>query len=149
MPDRELPSAFFRVMRLHQLVSERVEMALQPEGFTAHQYTVLSLIRRFAPVSSAEIARKLRVTAQSAGESIKTLEERQLVARTPLSEDRRSHALNVTTQGRRALARADKLILEAETLFFGTLSAAERAAFDKTIQRLRFPDSRPDAQDAA
>lgn len=149
MPDRDLPSAFFRVMRLHQLVAASVEAALQPEGFTAHQYTVLSLIRRFAPVSSAEIARKLRVTAQSAGESIKTLEERRLVTRSPLSEDRRSHALSVSTQGRRALARADKLIVEAEKRFFGSLSAAERAAFDKTIHRLRFPEGTPDAQDAA
>jgi DNA-binding MarR family transcriptional regulator len=143
VPDQNLPHAFFRVLRLHQRVSACIETALESVAMTAHQYTVLSLIRTHAPVSSAEIARKLGITAQSAGESIKSLEVRDLVVRKLLPEDRRSHALGVTPQGRRALSRADKLVLAAEDRFFADLSAAERAAFEETIQRLRLAQREP------
>jgi DNA-binding MarR family transcriptional regulator len=139
MPEKNLPSTFYRVLRLHQLVGSVIETALQPAGLSANQYTVLSLIRIHAPVSSAEIARKLSVTAQSAGESIKALEARELVVRTLVPENRRTHALDVTTQGRRALTRADKLVLAAEDRFFADLSTQERTAFEDTIQRLRRP----------
>jgi len=54
-------------------------------------------------------------------------------------ENRRTHALDVTTQGRRALTRADKLVLAAEDRFFAYLSVQERAVFEDTIQRLRHP----------
>jgi DNA-binding MarR family transcriptional regulator len=148
MPEKDLPHAFYRVLRLHQLVGARIESALESVAMTAHQYTVLSLIRRHAPVSSAEIARKLGITAQSAGESIKSLEVRDLVVRKLLPEDRRSHALGVTPQGRRALTRADKLVLAAEDDFFAHLSTAERSAFEDTIQRLRFPRQEASAVDA-
>jgi DNA-binding MarR family transcriptional regulator len=139
MPHQDLPRVFYRVLRLHQAVSTRIEAALASVKLTANQYTVLSLIRRHAPVSSAEIARMLGITAQSAGECIKALEARDLVARNPLPENRRAHALSVTSAGGRALARSDKLVLAAEADFVAHLTPAERVAFEETIQRLRYP----------
>jgi len=149
MPDQDLPHAFYRVLRLYQLVGASLEAALESVAMTAHQYTVLSLIRMHSPVSSAEIARKLGITAQSAGETIKSLEARELVKRTLLPENRRTHALGLTPQGRRALTRADKLVLAAEVRFFARLSDAERKAFDGAIQRLRHPDGANPARDTA
>jgi len=141
MPDEHLPSTFYRVLRLHQKVAQRIEVALQPSGLTAHQYTVLSLIRRLSPVSSAEIARKLQITAQSVGETIKTLEAKELITRALVPENRRTHALRVTLEGKRALTRADKLVFAAEDAFFAHLPAGERQAFEATVRRLRHPDT--------
>jgi len=141
MSDNNLPTAFYRMLRLHQRVVLSMEAALQPSGLTMHQYTVLSMIRRFAPVSSAEIARKLLISAQSAGETIKSLEARELIARTVLPENRRTHALGTTAEGKRALARADKLVFAAEEAFFANLSPGELQAFERTIRRLRNPEA--------
>lgn len=141
MQQENLPRTFYRVLRLHQMVASHVESAVQPAGLTAHQYTVLSLIRRYAPVSSAEVARKLLVSAQSAGESIKTLEARRLLIRSAIPDNRRTHALSLTPEGAKTLSLADSLILNAEDKFFMHLSIKERELFEQLIQRLRHQES--------
>lgn len=132
------PRTFYQVLRLHQLIAAHLDVALAPAGFTASQYTVLSLVRNHGPVSSADLARRLGISAQSVGETVKALEARLLVSRRTVPGNRRTHALTLTPQGKRALGRADGLVLAAENAFFSKVSTAERAALEDTIRRLRF-----------
>jgi DNA-binding MarR family transcriptional regulator len=137
MPTHQSPRTFYLVMRLHQLVSECLEEALVPVGLTASQYTVLSLVRRHAPITSAELARRLRISAQSTGESVKALETKLLIERYGIEENKRVLVLKLTAQGRRLLTRAGKLVAEAEDRFFGALEPAERESLEAAVVRLR------------
>lgn len=131
------PRAFYQVLRLHQLVSTCLEDSLAASSLTAAQYTMLSLVRRFGPTTSAQLARRLQVSAQSAGEMLKSLEVRGLVQRSESETNRRIVLLSLTTAGRRLAERADTLVAAAEQRFFAVLSDRERTGLDRTIQRLR------------
>lgn len=131
------PRAFYQVLRLHQLVSACLEEALRPAELTGGQYTMLSLVRRLGPTTSAQLARWLRVSAQSAGEMLKALEARGLVQRGTSDTNRRIVLLSLTPAGRRLAQRADGLVAEAEERFFSVLRTRERSGFDQTVQRLR------------
>ena len=65
--------AFFYVQQVEQLARRRIDQCLQSEGITAGQYLVLNLIVHHEPVSSADLARRANMTAQSMGEFIKAL----------------------------------------------------------------------------
>ena len=131
------PRAFYLVNRLHQLVAERLEEALVPFEITASQYTVLSVLSRHAPLTSAELARRLRISAQSTGESVKALEAKALLTRYSIEENRRVLVLKLTAQGQRLLKRAHALVAEVEADFFGVLAAAERQHFEAAMIKLR------------
>jgi len=131
------PRAFYQVLRLHQLVSTCLDESLGPAALTGGQYTMLSLVRRLGPTTSAQLARWLRVSAQSAGEMLKALEARGLVQRSASDTNKRIVLLSLTPAGRRLAQRADDLVAAAEERFFSVLSARDRSGFDQTIQRLR------------
>ena len=142
MPNHSSPRSFYLVMRLHQLVGERLEEALEPIGLTASQFTMLSLVRRYSPITSAELARRLRIAAQSTGESVKALEAKMLIERYGIEENKRVLVLKLTAQGQRLLTRASKLVDEAENRFFETLKSSERENFEAAIDRLRSKSAR-------
>lgn len=131
------PRAFYQVLRLHQLVSVRLEEVLGPANLTATQYTMLSLVRRLQPVTSAQLARWLQVSAQSAGETLKGLEGRSLLQRGACDSNKRIVLLSLTPLGTRTVAHADELVSAAEEAFFAVLGARERSSFDRAVQRLR------------
>ncbi len=131
------PRAFYQVLRLHQLVAACLDTSLAPESLTAAQYTMLSLVRRLGPTTSAQLARWLQVSAQSTGETMKSLEARGWVERGASETNKRIVLLSLTPAGKRVVQRADQLVTAAEERFFAALSPREREAFDRTIQRLR------------
>lgn len=131
------PRAFYQVLRLHQLVSTCLDGALAPVALTGAQYTMLSQVRRRGPTTSAQLARWLRVSAQSAGEMLKALEARGLVQRGESDTNKRIVLMSLTAAGGRLAKRADALVSQAETQFFSALSATDLSGFDEAIQRLR------------
>lgn len=131
------PRAFYQVLRLHQLVTDRMHEALAGTALTASQYTLLSLVRRLSPAIPAQLARWLRVSPQSVGEMLKVLEAQGLVKRGESAVNRRVVPMTLTPRGRRVLASTDALIAAAEERFFATLRVRERALLDRSVQRLR------------
>lgn len=140
------PRAFYQVLRLHQLVSTCLDECLTPAALTGAQYTMLSLVRRLGPTTSAQLARRLRVSAQSAGEMLKSLEARGLVQRSQSETNKRIVLMSLTPAGARLAQRADELVAQAEERFFSVLSARDRSGFDKTIQHLRHAADPPHDQ---
>lgn len=131
------PRAFYQILRLHQLVSNCLDEALQPAGLTAHQYTVLSLVRNMAPTTSALVARRLQISAQSTGETLKALEARGMVARGESPENRRLVLFTLTPEGKRLALRADRLVASAEAAFFECIDGHALQSLQDSIQRIR------------
>lgn len=131
------PRTFYRIMRLHQLVTTTLDEALEPLAITSRQYTVLAMIRRTAPVTSADLARRLGISAQSMGESHGVLERKGFISRSPSPANKRQILLVLTPEGKKVLQKADRLTDRAEQAFLKSLSPDDLAQFEHTIGQLR------------
>lgn len=129
--------AFFYVQQVEQLVRRRIDECLQPDGITAGQYMVMNLIVHHEPVSSAELARRANMTAQSMGEFIKSLEAKQFVTRLTDPNNRRVMQVSLTPGGRKLLVRCEANVDQAERDFFNTLNGEEVAQLRFLLSRVR------------
>jgi DNA-binding MarR family transcriptional regulator len=88
----ELQSAISLLVR--RLKAERL-----PGELTAPEQTALSRLQRFGPATSAELARAERMTPQSMGSTLGSLEARGLVERSRDPHDGRRILLAATAEG--------------------------------------------------
>src|ERR1700730_1147124 len=112
------------LVRQAQLATyQQLDQALRAFGLTPAQYTALAILsRRGESLSSAELARRLRLTPQSANAVVGTLDPQQLVRRSEEGENRGARALQLTPKGRALRARCDAEVVRFERAFFGELS---------------------------
>ena len=129
--------AFFYVQQIEQLVRWRLDECLQPDGITAGQYMVMNLIIHHEPVSSAELARRANMTAQSMGEFIKNLESKQFITRTTDPTNRRVIKVSLTPEGRNLMVRCESKVDQAERDFFDCLNGEEIAQMRFLLSRVR------------
>ncbi|PKO26628.1 MAG: hypothetical protein CVU36_23600 [Betaproteobacteria bacterium HGW-Betaproteobacteria-9] len=131
------PRTFFQVMQVELLVRRRIETCLQAEKLTPGQYSALNLLGLREPASSAEMSRRLGISAQSMGEQIKLLEAKGLVERHVSSDNRRVAFIRRTDLGKAVLARCEKLVDKTEKEFFSPLMMSELSALKATLDKLR------------
>lgn len=128
---------FFYIQQVEQLVNQCVEDVLKPHGITPGQYMVLSLVAHHEPVSSAELARIVRKTAQYMGEYVKALEAQGWIERRDDPGNRRVLLVSTSAQGRALLMRCEAAIDETEQEFFNSLEPEEKATLRYMLARLR------------
>ncbi|HEY5274594.1 MAG TPA: MarR family transcriptional regulator [Acidimicrobiales bacterium] len=110
-------------------VAAYVEGALDECGLTPPQYRMLVAIAH-GPISSAELAKRIGVTAPSVTSMVRGLERRGAVSRTASVEDQRRMWLNVTPEGAKLLEDAEsntRARLEAIAAEFDDQSQADAA----------------------
>lgn len=129
--------AFFYVQQVEQLARRRIDECLQHESITAGQYMVMSVIVHQEPVSSADLARRANMTAQSMGEFIKALEAKGFIERRNDEQNRRVILVSSTPTGRKVLAASEARVDEAERTFFACLGAEELASLRMMLSRVR------------
>jgi DNA-binding MarR family transcriptional regulator len=88
-------------------VAAYVEGALEECGLTSRQYRMLVAIAH-GPLSSAELAKRIGVTAPSVTSMVQGLVQRGAVSRTASARDQRRMWLNVTPEGVRLLEEAER-----------------------------------------
>jgi DNA-binding MarR family transcriptional regulator len=128
---------FFYIQQVEQLVQQCLEEVLQPNGLTAGQYLVMSLVAHYEPLSSAELSRLARKTAQSMGEFVKSLEYKGLLERRDDPSNRRVLLISTTAQGRSVLLRCEVAVDHAERNFFSCLQPEELAILRHALGRIR------------
>lgn len=129
--------AFFYLQQVEQLARRRVDSCLEGDVITAGQYMVLNLIVHHQPISSADLARRANMTAQSMGEFIKVLEQKGLVAKRSDKVNRRINQITATPEGLKVLVQAEARIDQAEHEFFDCLSREELAQLRVLLSRVR------------
>ncbi|NLY65905.1 MAG: MarR family transcriptional regulator [Alcaligenaceae bacterium] len=127
---------FFYIHQLEQLVRLQLESTLNPLGITAGQYMILSLISHHEPISSAELSRLVRITAQSMGEFIKYLERKNWILRREDPGNKRVLLIETTVEGRVLLRQCEQEVGNLERDFFKSVSAQELSLFEETLKRL-------------
>lgn len=130
MTDRSKgPRVFYLFLRHYQKIAGILEAELRGNGLTPGQYTVLSALKRFEPCTSAEIARKEKMTAQSMGEKLAALEKKGLVERNHLGKNRRDLMVSRTDKGIQIQKECDAKVLAAEQEYISCISVEEREHF--------------------
>jgi DNA-binding MarR family transcriptional regulator len=109
---------------------------LAPVDIRPAQYSVLVVIDRNPGLTQAELGRALAIKRANLVGMLNELERRKLARRVAAPADRRSHALHLTANGRRMLARFHRLALEHEKRASRTLDADEKRVLLELLARV-------------
>lgn len=113
-----------------------MDRALQPAGVTTRQFQVLDLVGTEPGVSSADLARRSEVTAQTMKDVVRNLERAGLVERDPHPTHGRILTLRLTPRGHARRRRCTELAADVERQMLAELSADERDTLLVSLRRI-------------
>ncbi|MFF0630727.1 MarR family winged helix-turn-helix transcriptional regulator [Streptomyces sp. NPDC004296] len=122
--------------QLSHAMVPRLERALRPLDLTLAQYNALVLAALVPGISSAELARRSNITAQSMGAAVNDLIRRGLLERRAHPTNRRVMQLHITDEGRELAERSQGLMAAVDAEAVSVLSPEEHAAARALLRRL-------------
>src|ERR1700744_4011452 len=128
MPGSAAPMLLYLVKQVELAARARLDDIFRPIGLTALQYTALTVLERPTDMSSAQLARRSFVTAQSMADMITALEGRALIERHRDRSDRRRLGVSLTAEGRALLDRYRPEVAALERAMLAGLPEPEVAA---------------------
>lgn len=150
MPDRPAVTPariWFRFLRLHQRGHAAMSQRLRNVGLSVAQFDLLSTLTEAEGITQRDLAERLYVTKGNVSGLVDRLVEAGMVDRRAIPGDRRSYALHLTEEGRKAALAG----METQRLFVnetvGKLPLADLDVLDSVISRWRetFKALEPDA----
>jgi MarR family 2-MHQ and catechol resistance regulon transcriptional repressor len=120
-------------------LQSRLEAGLRAEGFTATQFGILEALLHLGPLEPCELGPKLLTSRPNVVLLVDQLEERGLVRRKPVKNDRRRVRIELTAAGRRAIHRAFQRHARRVAQEFSALSAADQEQLGRLCKRLGRP----------
>jgi DNA-binding MarR family transcriptional regulator len=101
-------------LRIAQILADRLFNSSQQLRMAPGHYTVLSLITLNPGINQSKLAHSMYLDRSSMVPILDKLESKGLIERKRPLNDRRSHALHLTTAGRAALKQADREVHKLE-----------------------------------
>jgi len=135
-PESERPDLGAMVLRLGRALIAAERPVLAAHGVSMWGYIVLSALADESMRTQAALARAIGADKTRIISVLDELQERALIEREPDPEDRRVRLLRLTPDGRHLYAAVHAGIRKAEELLLGDLTAADRRAFLRVLQRL-------------
>jgi len=132
---RRQPRLLFLARRFYGAARAELEAITRDHGMTPGDYSVLHLIARRAPCSSADIARSARITPQGATQQVATLARKKMIVRRENPANRRIVLIEPTPQGLAALADIDARAERIEQRVAEGFDAAELAVIRRFLSR--------------
>ncbi len=123
------------VRRLQVAVFQDFIRTLAPIDIRPAQYSVLVVIAANPGLSQADVAETLGIERARMVRLLDKLERRGLTRRLASRTDRRSHALELTREGRKTLKRARLLAARHEARFAEKLGAEQRRSMIEVLRR--------------
>jgi DNA-binding MarR family transcriptional regulator len=118
----------YLLARIFYAMRQQSEDALKPHNVTPMQFTILSSLKRWDGMSSAELSRRFGVTPQTMGEMIGNLERRALVARVQDPANRRALRLSLTPAGEQLFEACEAAMNAVEAQMFEQMSSRDLEA---------------------
>ena len=110
--------------------------ALAPLGLGVKAVGAMTVLEAEGPLSQRRLAERQGIDRTTMVAVVDELERLGAVERRRDPDDRRAHALLLTAQGRRLLARARTAVAGAEEAFLSPLPAAERQRLREALRTL-------------
>ena len=120
----------------HAMAKHSDRRMQQAVGMSTAQVAVLSVVAAGAPVAQRDVARALGVNESAVTGMVGRLERAGLLDRHRHAVDGRSHALELTTAGRRALTSSARAFSAVNETIEATLSGAEVEVVAAALERL-------------
>ncbi|HTR95925.1 MAG TPA: MarR family transcriptional regulator [Trebonia sp.] len=127
-PESAPPLMLYLIKQVELASRARLDEIVRPAGLTALQYTALTVLERHDDMSSAQLARRSFVTAQSMADMITALEGRALIERHRDRADRRRLVVSLTAEGRALLEACRPEVAALERTMLAGLSEPDIAA---------------------
>jgi DNA-binding MarR family transcriptional regulator len=131
---RALPS--WMASELARRGAALVSEALAQEGWRRPHFAVLTSLAEQGAASQATLGRRLWIDRSDLHAILGELEAAELIARVRDAEDRRRNVVTLTSAGRAALKRLDKLIDAAQEALLEPLAPADRHRLRELLQRV-------------
>jgi DNA-binding MarR family transcriptional regulator len=127
----------FRLRRIRDVLTHSFrKSSTEGRGLRAGEFSILALIEANPDISQVELATIGGFDQTILVGVIDDLEERKWVVRQQHKEDRRRRVLQITKQGRAALADLLAKALKNEQAARDALTAAEMAAFQQSLDKI-------------
>jgi DNA-binding MarR family transcriptional regulator len=127
------PRISYLVKWVERGIRLRLDDALSPYGISTPEYTALSVLRERQGLSSAQLARRVFVTAQAMNQIVIALESRGLIRRIPSENHARTMCASLTEKGAALLATCDRATLPIEQLLLSELSRIEATTLRRAL----------------
>jgi MarR family 2-MHQ and catechol resistance regulon transcriptional repressor len=122
--------------RAFKSVDEYVRPRMRVLGLTMTEFSVLSVLYYNGETPLGQLSELILLTGASTTYTVKKLEQRGLLLRTPLLEDQRVVMGSVTNKGRKLLEHIFPLHAKHLAEAMHTLSVEEKKGVTKSLQRL-------------
>ena len=136
IPEELLGSTLFLLARLGYALKARLIEEFEQAGFSIYQYGVLATLGQGACGTQAMIADVLHLDRSQLVGVLDELEERGLVERQRDPNDRRRHAVSLTSEGKRELVKLRKLVKGIEESVLEPLEQRSRDSLHKALLTL-------------
>lgn len=117
------------------MIQRLLEQTLGRHDLTLPEYTVLTVLRRTAGLSNAQLARRAYIRPQSMHEVLSRLEAQGFVTRTDSPTNRRIRSAVLTDVGKRRIESAENDAAAIDERLLSGLSVAERSAFVDALRK--------------
>src|SRR5438552_3134163 len=128
------PLITYLVKQAESAIRAHLDTVLRSHALTTVQYTALTVLDHREGLSSAQLARRSFVKAQTMHELVIGLERLGLIARQPSADRRHVLLIRLTTEGRKKLDECRADIDRIETQMVADFSAAEVAMFRALLE---------------
>lgn len=129
-------SAFINFLRAADSVAARLDSQIEMGGLTHGQFAVLEALFHLGPLNQCDLARKLLRSGGNVTVVIDNLQKRGLVRRQRQKDDRRMVIVNLTSSGRRLIARIFPQHVAAITAEMNRLSPEEQETLRALCRKL-------------
>lgn len=129
-------NAAFLLAQIGSHAAARFAVRLQALELSPAQVGILRILSGDAGMTQQALAAKLEMVPSRLVALLDSLEERGLTERRRNAEDRRSHALHLTEQGRRMLGSIGEIARQHQTDLLASLTAEERELLETLLQRV-------------
>jgi MarR family transcriptional regulator, lower aerobic nicotinate degradation pathway regulator len=136
IPEEFLGSTLFLLARLGYALKARLIEEFEQAGFSLYQYGVLATLDVGACGTQGTRADLLHLDRSQLVGVLDELEERGLVERQRDPNDRRRHAVSLTSEGKRQLVKLRKLVKGIEEAVLEPLEQRSRDSLHKALLNL-------------
>ena len=124
------------VQRAARALARRFDSALRPLGMTSGQFSLMMSLNRPEAPSIGAVASLLAMDRTTLTAALKPLQRRRLIRVTTDHDDHRARLLQLTSQGRKLLARAAPVWMTTHASVEARLGSGEPDRLRKNLRRL-------------